>query len=188
MKSRPIILSTAFQRAFSKFTRNNPQLKQAIEKALLRLEQDIYIPELKTHKLSGVLMGSYACSCGYDCRIIFKIIKEENGNESVLLMVSEPTMRFIDIHETADPVLFSPILSAGASVCPWPENEWLYNAEGNRRKRCTKVHCYGYHSINEKTSVLRRQVSIAWGFNPTSFLALQTLHQSPLQMRTMIRS
>jgi mRNA interferase YafQ len=44
---------------------------------------------LKTHKLTGKLKGSWACSAGYDIRIVFSFPQEENDSgeieESILL-------------------------------------------------------------------------------------------------------
>jgi mRNA-degrading endonuclease YafQ of YafQ-DinJ toxin-antitoxin module len=40
----------------------------------------MYHPQLKTHKLKGPLIGSYACSVNYGVRIVFKIINEKNEN------------------------------------------------------------------------------------------------------------
>ena len=36
-------------------------------------------PSLKTHKLSGKLRDCWAFSCGYDCRIIFKFIRDDEA-------------------------------------------------------------------------------------------------------------
>ncbi|WP_299516923.1 hypothetical protein [Mucilaginibacter sp.] len=41
-------------------------------------------PTLRTHKLSGKLAAYLACSCGYDCRIIFTI--EKDNVENILLL------------------------------------------------------------------------------------------------------
>ena len=39
---------------------------------------------LKTHKLKGELAGSWACSLGYDLRIVFEFVQHE-GAEAILL-------------------------------------------------------------------------------------------------------
>lgn len=39
---------------------------------------------LKTHKLKGELKDSYACSAGYDLRIIFKFVEYEQ-KQAILL-------------------------------------------------------------------------------------------------------
>lgn len=49
------------------------------------MEADVFSPNLKAHKLSGKLYGLFACSCGYDCRIVFTIEKH-SGHEVILLI------------------------------------------------------------------------------------------------------
>jgi mRNA-degrading endonuclease YafQ of YafQ-DinJ toxin-antitoxin module len=48
------------------------------------MQDDLYVPALSTHKLSGQLIGLWACSCGYDCRIVFAI---ELDNETQLEVI-----------------------------------------------------------------------------------------------------
>jgi len=47
------------------------------------MEQNVFANNLNTHKLSGELSELYACSCGYDCRIVFSIETDKaNQNRS----------------------------------------------------------------------------------------------------------
>ncbi|MEO6633711.1 MAG: type II toxin-antitoxin system YafQ family toxin [Mucilaginibacter sp.] len=68
-----LVLTKGFKKSYKKFIRNNQALKASISSALKKLEGDIFDPALKTHKLGGKLAVYLSCSCGYDCRIIFKI-------------------------------------------------------------------------------------------------------------------
>jgi addiction module RelE/StbE family toxin len=86
MKKRKLVLSTSFKKSYKKYVSKKPFLKTAIEDAILQLEEDAFAPGLKTHKLSGKLYGYLACSCGYDCRIVFSIEKEKSQNEFILLI------------------------------------------------------------------------------------------------------
>ncbi|WP_426670638.1 type II toxin-antitoxin system YafQ family toxin [Mucilaginibacter sp. McL0603] len=85
---RKLVLSKAFEKSYQKFTSKNQALKATISKALLKLQQDAYDPSLRTHKLSGKLAAYLACSCGYDCRIIFIIEKDlsDPDVENILLL------------------------------------------------------------------------------------------------------
>ena len=56
-----------------------------VEAALQVLAQDAFDPRLKTHKLSGDLAGVWACSAGYDLRILFEFVEHE-GAEAILLL------------------------------------------------------------------------------------------------------
>jgi addiction module RelE/StbE family toxin len=87
MTRRRLVLSKSFQKSFKKFIAKNPSLKLLIESALIKLEENAFLPELKTHKLSGNLFGLYACSCGYDCRIIFSIEKDMKSKAEVILLI-----------------------------------------------------------------------------------------------------
>ena len=85
---RKLVLSKTFEKSYQKFTSKNQSLKASISKALLKLQQDAYDPSLRTHKLSGKLAVYLACSCGYDCRIIFTIEKDlsDPDVENILLL------------------------------------------------------------------------------------------------------
>jgi len=85
---RKLILSKAFEKSYQKFTGKNQLLKTSINKALLKLQQDVNDPALRTHKLSGKLAAYLACSCGYDCRIVFTIEKDLSDpvGENILLL------------------------------------------------------------------------------------------------------
>lgn len=76
---RKLVLSKTFEKSYMKFIRKNSYLKKNIDKALKLLEEDIFLPQLKTHKLSGNLFGAFACSCGYDCRILFTLEKDKTS-------------------------------------------------------------------------------------------------------------
>lgn len=85
---RKLVLSKVFEKSYQKFTSKNPALKPAIVKALYKLTNDAFDPSLRTHKLSGKLALYLACSCGYDCRIIFSIENDptDPNNENILLL------------------------------------------------------------------------------------------------------
>jgi mRNA-degrading endonuclease YafQ of YafQ-DinJ toxin-antitoxin module len=72
---RELVLSKAFIKSYQKFSGKNRSLQSSIDNAMLKLEQDVYDPALRTHKLGGKLAAYLACSCGYDCRIVFSIEK-----------------------------------------------------------------------------------------------------------------
>ncbi|TSJ43103.1 type II toxin-antitoxin system mRNA interferase toxin, RelE/StbE family [Mucilaginibacter corticis] len=85
---RKLVLSKTFEKSYQKFTNKNKSLKASIAKALIKLQKDAYDPALRTHKLSGKLAAYLACSCGYDCRIIFVIEKDLNDSsiENIVLL------------------------------------------------------------------------------------------------------
>jgi mRNA interferase YafQ len=71
--SYPLLRSSAFVRNARKLVEKKPELANDIQETLVALSNDPFQPHLRTHKLKGELKDSYACSAGYDLRIIFKI-------------------------------------------------------------------------------------------------------------------
>ena len=47
-----------------------------------------FAPQLETHKLKGKLSGSWACSAGYDLRIVFDFVKSEKSNTDDILLLA----------------------------------------------------------------------------------------------------
>lgn len=75
--------STIFIKNAKKIIKKQPDLVKNIQETLELLCADPFQPRLKTHKLKGELKDSYACSAGYDLRIIFKF---ENYNETSVIL------------------------------------------------------------------------------------------------------
>lgn len=84
---RKLVLTPKFKRAFRKFTKRNAKLQQQIEKTLIEMEADVFASHLSTHKLSGKLYGLWACSCGYDCRIVFTLEAEPTSENEVIVLL-----------------------------------------------------------------------------------------------------
>jgi addiction module RelE/StbE family toxin len=81
---RPLLASPAFLRAARRVAKKNSSLAQELRTALDLLGADAFHPRLRTHKLKGRLEGSWACSAGYDLRILFSFVEHE-GSEAILL-------------------------------------------------------------------------------------------------------
>jgi mRNA interferase YafQ len=84
---RNLVLTPKFKRAFRKFVQHDPALQRQIEAILDEIQSDVFAPSLGTHKLGGNLKGLRACSCGYDCRIVFAIEKERTTNEDSIILL-----------------------------------------------------------------------------------------------------
>ena len=81
---RRLLRSSSFVRAAKRRVRKDPRVAEDIRAALELLAEDAFHPQLRTHKLKGKLRGSWACSAGYDLRIVFKYVRHE-GAEAILL-------------------------------------------------------------------------------------------------------
>lgn len=77
-----LLRSNAFVRNTRKVVKKQPRLAQNIQNTLELLCSDPFQIQLKTHKLKGELKDSYACSVGYDLRIIFKFVRTIRADTS----------------------------------------------------------------------------------------------------------
>lgn len=82
---RQVLQSDAFLRAARRWLKKHPADVDAIRATLEQLADNPFHPQLKTHKLKGELSGSWACSAGYDLRIVFEFVKHD-GAEAILLL------------------------------------------------------------------------------------------------------
>ena len=81
---RALLRSSAFVRAAQKVVKKHPQNAIELQPALELLQVDTFHPSLRTHKLKGELKDSWACSAGYDLRIVFRFVPYQ-GSEAILL-------------------------------------------------------------------------------------------------------
>ena len=82
--TRVLLQSAAFLRAARRLMKKHPEAGPALEATFAAIMEDAFQAVLKTHKLKGELAGSWACSAGYDLRLIFEFVQHE-GAEAILL-------------------------------------------------------------------------------------------------------
>jgi addiction module RelE/StbE family toxin len=82
---RVLIRTAAFIRAAKRHVKRRPEALSVLREILIRLEADAFDSRLRTHKLKGDLAGCWACSGGYDLRIVFQIL-EHQGRPAILLL------------------------------------------------------------------------------------------------------
>lgn len=82
---RELLQSAAFIRAARRFLKKHPQAVDNVEATLTLLSDDAFDPRLKSHRLKGDLDGVWACSAGYDLRVLFELVQHE-GAEAILLL------------------------------------------------------------------------------------------------------
>ncbi|MBN1873595.1 MAG: type II toxin-antitoxin system RelE/ParE family toxin [Anaerolineae bacterium] len=85
--NRKLVLTPKFRRAFRKFARRDAKLQQRITKILQAMQEDVFTVSLGTHKLSDVLENLRACSCGYDCRVVFSIEPAPDNDGEVIVLL-----------------------------------------------------------------------------------------------------
>ena len=72
-----IYVDESFKRSFKKLIKNNFEIKIKFKEKLELLEEDIYHPFLKTHKLGGKVQDYMAFSVDYNIRVLFKLIDKK---------------------------------------------------------------------------------------------------------------
>ncbi len=68
-----VTISSRVKKIFKKLDKRT---KDNLVLFFIKLEKNPFTPELKTHKLTGRLKGSYACSLSYGDRVILITEKE----------------------------------------------------------------------------------------------------------------
>lgn len=84
---RQLVLTPKFKRAYRKFVARDAKLQKRIETTLRQMEADISASKLASHSLKGGLLGLKACSCGYDCRIVFLIKTDPITQNEVIVLL-----------------------------------------------------------------------------------------------------
>jgi mRNA-degrading endonuclease YafQ of YafQ-DinJ toxin-antitoxin module len=82
-----LVLAPKFHRAYRKAIKRHKGWQATIDTVIRTLASDPFSPHLGTHKLSGHLVGCWACFCGYDCRIIFALERDPESGEEVILLL-----------------------------------------------------------------------------------------------------
>ena len=67
--------------------RRQPHVAEDLHAALALLAEDVFHPQLRSHKLKGRFAGSWACSVGYDLRIVFRFVQHEDSEALLLVTV-----------------------------------------------------------------------------------------------------
>lgn len=84
---RTLVWGKTFLRAFRRTVKKHPELRNDIENTLRLLAENPFAARLATHKLKGKLADSWACSVGYDLRIVFDFVKTTGGQEDDILLI-----------------------------------------------------------------------------------------------------
>ncbi|MEI7684229.1 MAG: type II toxin-antitoxin system mRNA interferase toxin, RelE/StbE family [Planctomycetota bacterium] len=82
--TRVLLQSAACVRAARRLMKKHPDAGPTLEATFAALMEDAFQTALKTHKFKGDLAGSWACSAGFDLRLIFEFVLHE-GAEAILL-------------------------------------------------------------------------------------------------------
>jgi len=102
---RVLLPSSAFLRAARRLAKRHPAMGDDLQAALELLVEDAHHPALRTHKLKGKLAKSWACSAGYNMRIVFQFVRH-GAQEAILL---EAVGTHDEVYESSQPHLEFPV-------------------------------------------------------------------------------
>jgi mRNA interferase YafQ len=83
--------SPFFLRALKKHIGRDKKRLVCMFETLLQLALDPWHPTLSTHQLRGGGKGFLSCSCGYDCRIIFRIVSGASAATDCIELINVGT-------------------------------------------------------------------------------------------------
>ncbi len=72
-----LVWNPSFKSAYKKRIKNDALLKRKFWEVLALFEENPYDSSLKTHKLTGKLIGLWAFSIDFDCRLVFRFIESD---------------------------------------------------------------------------------------------------------------
>ena len=84
---RRLIWGRTFLRGYKRLLKKHPDLADRLEDVLTVLSADPFSPSLETHKLKGKLGGVWACSAGYDLRVLFDFCRNSSGGNDDILLI-----------------------------------------------------------------------------------------------------
>jgi mRNA-degrading endonuclease YafQ of YafQ-DinJ toxin-antitoxin module len=84
-----LLRSSVFVRAARRVGKENPGTADDLRATCELLSEDAFHPRLRTHSLEGPLADFWACSAGYDLRVVFSFVESE-GKQAILLRRSGP--------------------------------------------------------------------------------------------------
>jgi mRNA-degrading endonuclease YafQ of YafQ-DinJ toxin-antitoxin module len=77
MKPKSILFDAAFDRKFKKYIAGlSASQRERFKQKMTLFKEDIFTPNLKTHKLKGNLSDYYSISISYSERLVFKILED----------------------------------------------------------------------------------------------------------------
>jgi len=81
---RKLRLTPSFERMLRRLAKRNREATATLQPLLELLSDDAFHPRLRTHKLKGHLDGKWSAKAGYDLRVVFEFVREED--EEVILL------------------------------------------------------------------------------------------------------
>ena len=84
-RARRVEPTTRYLRAYARFVGRDRRRERCIEETIEALLKNPHEPHLKTHPLKGAMAGILSCTCGYDCRLLFRL-RQDRDTEVIILL------------------------------------------------------------------------------------------------------
>ena len=88
---RRLVSSPYFDRAMKRHVGRDRKRLLCMVETLFQMVENPRHPMLETHALRGAKRGQLSCSCGYDCRIIFRIVPGSRPNMEDIVLIDVGT-------------------------------------------------------------------------------------------------
>ena len=88
---RRLVTTPQFERASKRFIGRDGRRRQCIKETLRKMEANLFDPSLKTHRLTGEFAGFFSSSCGYDCRIVFRLERDPKTRHECIVLTDVGT-------------------------------------------------------------------------------------------------
>jgi len=88
---RRLVLSAGSIRELRRFRLRHSDLNDRLDRVLIQLQEDMYHPSLRAHKLQGDLRYLWACSVTHEYRLLFELIANldsEDNEEDIHLIAT----------------------------------------------------------------------------------------------------
>ena len=81
----------SFDRAINRHIGRDAKRRLCMVETLFQMIENPRHPMLETHSLRGGSRGLLSCSCGYDCRIIFRLEPGKKSGEQDIVLIDAGT-------------------------------------------------------------------------------------------------
>ena len=76
---RPLVLNGAAIRALRRFRKRHSDLTNRLDRVLTLMQDDLFHPSLRTHRLQGELGDLWSCSVTFEYRILFELVAVQDS-------------------------------------------------------------------------------------------------------------
>lgn len=88
---RTLRTTGSFDRAIKRHIGRDAKRRLCMVETLFQMVENPWHPMLETHPLRGASKGLLSCSCGYDCRIVFRLEPGRKSDTQEIVLIDAGT-------------------------------------------------------------------------------------------------